>query len=120
VSLITTPEKPLSRTSKLLPKPNIKIGAEFLSAIPGSVGGALAMNAGAFGFEIWSLVESVTTINTLGEVFKRSVTEFDVAYRKVVPQHKGEYFIGANLKFPQTGKQQDIQDLLKKRRCSTV
>jgi UDP-N-acetylenolpyruvoylglucosamine reductase len=39
---------------------------EFLSAIPGSVGGALAMNAGAFGFEIWSLVESVTTINTLG------------------------------------------------------
>jgi hypothetical protein len=47
-----------------------------------------------------SLVESVTTINTLGEVFKRSVTEFDIAYRKVVPQHKGEYFIGANLKFP--------------------
>jgi UDP-N-acetylmuramate dehydrogenase len=47
-------------------------GAEFLSAIPGGVGGALAMNAGAFGFEIWSLVESVTTINTLGEVFKRS------------------------------------------------
>jgi UDP-N-acetylenolpyruvoylglucosamine reductase len=47
------------------------------------------MNAGAFGFEIWSLVESVTTINTLGEVFKRSVTEFDIAYRKVVPQHKG-------------------------------
>jgi UDP-N-acetylenolpyruvoylglucosamine reductase len=57
------------------------------------------MNAGAFGFEIWSLVESVTTINTLGEVFKRSVTEFDVAYRKVVPQHKGEYFIGANAVF---------------------
>jgi hypothetical protein len=48
-----------------------------------------------------------------GEVFKRSVTEFDIAYRKVVPQHKGEYFIGANLKFPQTGKQQDIQDLIK-------
>jgi hypothetical protein len=44
-------------------------------------------------FEIWSLVESVTTINTLGEVFKRSVTEFDIAYRKVVPQHKGEYFL---------------------------
>jgi UDP-N-acetylmuramate dehydrogenase len=107
----------LAKLSRFCGSQNLN-GAEFLSAIPGSVGGALAMNAGAFGFEIWSLVESVTTINTLGEVFKRSVTEFDIAYRKVVPQHKGEYFIGANLKFPQTGKQQDIQDLLKKRNDS--
>ncbi|MBT4122303.1 MAG: FAD-binding protein, partial [Candidatus Ruthia sp.] len=36
-------------------------GAEFLSAIPGGVGGALAMNAGAFGSEIWQFVDSVTT-----------------------------------------------------------
>ena len=93
-------------------------GAEFLSAIPGSVGGALAMNAGAFGFEIWSLIESVTTINTSGKVFKRSITEFDISYRKVVPQHKDEYFIGANLKFSQTDKQQDIKALLKKRNDS--
>ncbi|SSC10124.1 UDP-N-acetylmuramate dehydrogenase [thiotrophic endosymbiont of Bathymodiolus puteoserpentis (Logatchev)] len=93
-------------------------GAEFLSAIPGSVGGALAMNAGAFGFEIWSSVESVTTINTLGKVFKRSVTEFDIAYRKVAPQHKDEYFISASLRFSQTNKQQNIKALLKKRNDS--
>jgi UDP-N-acetylmuramate dehydrogenase len=34
------------------------------------------------------------------------------------PEIRSEYFIGANLKFPQTGKQQDIQDLLKKRNDS--
>ncbi len=90
-------------------------GAEFLSAIPGNVGGALAMNAGAFGFNIWSLVESITTINTSGEIFKRSVNEFDVSYRKVVPLHDDEYFIGVSLKFLQTDKQQDIKSLLKKR-----
>jgi UDP-N-acetylmuramate dehydrogenase len=57
-------------------------GAEFLSAIPGSVGGALAMNAGAFGFEIWSLVESVTTINTYRYAFLTN-PECLVAYQSV-------------------------------------
>ncbi len=90
-------------------------GSEFLSAIPGSVGGALAMNSGAFGFEIWSYVDSVMTINILGQVFKRSPDEFSIGYRKVEPKHKGEYFIGANLTFSQTNKQQDAKTLLKKR-----
>jgi UDP-N-acetylmuramate dehydrogenase len=93
-------------------------GAEFLSAIPGSVGGALAMNAGAFGFDIWSSVESVTIINTLGGVCKRSVTEFNISYRKVVPQKENEYFIGASLKFSQINQQQDIRAFLKKRNGS--
>ena len=45
---------------------NFKYGAEFLSSIPGSVGGALAMNAGAFGSEIWKYVVSVKTMNFSG------------------------------------------------------
>lgn len=90
-------------------------GAEFLSAIPGSVGGALAMNAGAFGFEIWNYVERVTTINNSGEIFKRNAQEFDVSYRKVIAKRQDEYFISANLNFPQTNKQQDVKTLLKKR-----
>ncbi len=90
-------------------------GAEFLSAIPGNIGGALAMNAGAFGSEFWSMVDSVTTINTVGEVFKRDATEFDIAYRQVTPHHQNEYFIGANLRLAPTDKQQNIKALLKKR-----
>ncbi|MBA5248483.1 MAG: UDP-N-acetylmuramate dehydrogenase [Gammaproteobacteria bacterium] len=90
-------------------------GAEFLSAIPGNVGGALAMNAGAFESEIWSAVKSVTTINHLGEIFTRDKSEFDIAYRCVVPHQPNEIFIGANLQFFQTEKQYNIKALLKKR-----
>ena len=53
---------------------NNKHGAEFLSAIPGSVGGALAMNAGAFGSEIWQYVVSVQTINLTGKIQQRKRT----------------------------------------------
>ena len=90
-------------------------GAEFLSAIPGNVGGALAMNAGAFGSDFWSMVDSVATINTVGKVFKRNVAEFDVAYRQVTPHYQNEIFIGVNLRLTQTDKPQDIKALLKKR-----
>ncbi len=90
-------------------------GAEFLSAIPGSVGGALAMNAGAFGFEIWDYIDAVTTIHRSGKIFKRSIDEFNIAYRKVTPQYQDEYFIGADLNFSQTEKQQNVKALLKKR-----
>ncbi len=90
-------------------------GAEFLSAIPGNVGGALAMNAGAFDSEMWSAVESVTTVNNLGEVFTRDKSEFDIAYRCVAAHQPNEIFIGASLQFLQTEKQNDIKALLKKR-----
>ncbi len=90
-------------------------GAEFLSAIPGNVGGALAMNAGAFDSEMWSAVESVTTINNLGKVFTRDKSEFDITYRCVAAHQPNEIFIGASLQFLQTEKQNDIKALLKKR-----
>ncbi|WXT99674.1 MAG: UDP-N-acetylenolpyruvoylglucosamine reductase [Catillopecten margaritatus gill symbiont] len=93
-------------------------GAEFLSAIPGGVGGALAMNAGAFGSEIWSFVESVTTINKSGKVFTRDKFEFDIAYRQAISHHKNEIFISVNLNFSQTEKQDNIKTLLKKRNDS--
>ena len=41
-------------------------GIEFLAGIPGTIGGALAMNAGAYGGEIWSYVKEVETINREG------------------------------------------------------
>lgn len=93
-------------------------GAEFLSAIPGNVGGALAMNAGAFGSEIWQFVSSVTTINTQGVVFKRSPEDFDISYRQVLSNNNNEYFIAANFQFEKIEKQDNIKTLLKQRNTS--
>ncbi|MCU7798605.1 MAG: UDP-N-acetylmuramate dehydrogenase [gamma proteobacterium symbiont of Lucinoma myriamae] len=58
-------------------------GAEFLSGIPGTIGGALAMNAGAFGSETWKHVVSVTMINEQGELNTRMPDEFSIQYRKI-------------------------------------
>ncbi|KAA0446218.1 MAG: UDP-N-acetylmuramate dehydrogenase [Candidatus Thioglobus sp.] len=93
-------------------------GAEFLSAIPGSVGGALAMNAGAFDAEIWSFVKSVSTINTAGEVFIRDKSAFEIGYRSVKAHTKNEFFIKADLYFANNNAKQNIKDLLKKRNNS--
>jgi UDP-N-acetylmuramate dehydrogenase len=56
-------------------------GLEFLSGIPGSMGGALRMNAGAFDHELGDLVESVILILPNGEVIKKQAKDFWVGYR---------------------------------------
>ena len=56
-------------------------GAEFLAGIPGTVGGALAMNAGCHGGETWNIVERVVTVDRSGEVRERRPTEFEIGYR---------------------------------------
>ena len=93
-------------------------GAEFFSGIPGLVGGAVAMNAGAFGGETWQHVVDVKTINRKGEIAERSASEFNVAYRTV----KGfgdEWFVSATLRFEKSEKtdepSSDIKQLLAKR-----
>lgn len=93
-------------------------GAEFLSAIPGTVGGALAMNAGAFGAETWQFVTMVKTINNAGEIFYRKKQAFNISYRKVDAHHQDEYFLGANFHFDLLNQTQDIKTLLKKRNAS--
>jgi UDP-N-acetylmuramate dehydrogenase len=57
--------------------------AAFFAGIPGTVGGALAMNAGAFGGETWTHVESVATIDRSGELRERPRADFRVGYRSV-------------------------------------
>lgn len=56
-------------------------GLEFLAGIPGSVGGALAMNAGAWGMEIVPLVQKMGLVNIRGEVMHRGGTELQASYR---------------------------------------
>jgi UDP-N-acetylmuramate dehydrogenase len=68
--------------------------AAFFAGIPGTVGGALAMNAGAFGGETWENVESVETIDRNGELRVRTPADFRVAYRSVSGA-RGEWFLAA-------------------------
>ena len=69
-------------------------GAEFLAGIPGTVGGALAMNAGAFGGETWPLVRYVETLDRQGRLHTRSAHDFQVGYREVTGP-PGEWFVAA-------------------------
>ncbi len=71
-------------------------GVEFLAGIPGTLGGALAMNAGAFGGETWRQVVSVETVDRFGQVRLRSPADFEIGYRHVVGQ-PGEWFLSAEL-----------------------
>ena len=71
-------------------------GAEFLAGIPGTLGGALAMNAGAFGGETWRLVKRVETLDRRGNLYAREPSEFQIGYRLVRGQ-VGEWFVSADL-----------------------
>jgi len=71
-------------------------GVEFLAGIPGTLGGALAMNAGAFGGETWQRVEAVETLDRGGRVHLRLPGDFRIGYREVrgTPD---EWFLSATL-----------------------
>jgi UDP-N-acetylmuramate dehydrogenase len=69
-------------------------GGEFWAGIPGTVGGALAMNAGCFGGETWARVTAVTTIDRQGVVRERPAQAFEAGYRQVRGP-AGEWFVAA-------------------------
>lgn len=99
---------------------NNLIGAEFFAGIPGLVGGALAMNAGAFGGETWPLVIEVETLNHKGEITKRDASEFDYGYR-FVNGLQDEWFVSATLRLEKQQAENntiDIKQLLAKRAVS--
>jgi UDP-N-acetylmuramate dehydrogenase len=71
-------------------------GGEFLAGIPGTFGGALAMNAGAFGGETWNVVVNVESIDRSGQVRRRPVADFIIGYRSVKGPDN-EWFLSAEL-----------------------
>ena len=94
-------------------------GLEFLVGIPGTIGGALRMNAGALGSEIWDFVEEVETIDSLGNIKVQKKPEFTPCYRDV--KGSSRWFVGAKLRVEEKfsgdsfGK---LQALLQKRRAT--
>ncbi len=85
-------------------------GTEFLCGIPGTVGGGLAMNAGALGGEIWDLVESVETVDRQGRLQLRRANEFEAAYRKVVGP-VNEWFVAATLQLAAGDSVESLQQI---------
>ena len=58
-------------------------GAEFLAGIPGTVGGALAMNAGCYDTETWEIVERVQTLSRVAQLRERLPEDYEIGYRHV-------------------------------------
>jgi UDP-N-acetylmuramate dehydrogenase len=94
--------------------------AEFFAGIPGTVGGALAMNAGAFGGETWRHVIEVETIDRQGRVHKRQAGEYRVGYRSVMVPVQDEWFLGARFTFEHKpgANEADVRALLTRRKES--
>ena len=94
--------------------------AEFFAGIPGTLGGALAMNAGAFGGETWRHVVEVETLDRSGAIRTRGAAEYRVGYRHVEPPAAEEWFLGARLTFEVKPGANDaeVRALLARRRAS--
>jgi UDP-N-acetylmuramate dehydrogenase len=108
-----------SKLAKQAAKAGLK-GAAFLAGIPGTLGGALAMNAGAHAAETWDYVSEVTTIDSRGQLHQRPADQFAVSYRHVA-MPANEWFVAATLEFEQGDAAAEldlIRELLKKRNAS--
>jgi UDP-N-acetylmuramate dehydrogenase len=90
--------------------------AEFFTGIPGTLGGALAMNAGAFGGETWRQVCAVETVDRRGEVHQRDASEFTTRYRHVDAPANDEWFLSATLHFEGASSEAGTRALLERRR----
>lgn len=73
-------------------------GFEFASGIPGTIGGACVMNAGAYGGEMKDVLESVTALTGEGKIIELGRNELELGYRTSVIAKKGYIVLGAVLK----------------------
>ena len=71
-------------------------GLEFACGIPGSIGGAMAMNAGAYGGEIKDIIAQATVLTKSGERLVLSKDELELGYRKSIITSEGYYVLSAD------------------------
>ena len=94
-------------------------GLEFAFGIPGSVGGAIFMNAGAYGGEMKDVVENVTHLDKTGQIRKFENRDLNFSYRHSVYQEQESFILGAVLKLFKSEKSEikrKMDELLKMRR----
>jgi len=94
--------------------------ADVFAGIPGTVGGALAMNAGAWGVETWPFVVDVETIDRQGERHRRAASEYRFSYRSVTPPVAGEWFLAVTFRFESRpdASTESIRKLLERRHAA--
>lgn len=86
-----------ARLAKLAEREQLA-GLGFMAGIPGTIGGALAMNAGAWGGETWGAVLEAEVLNTDGSTAWLKPEHFGIAYRTVVPPRDFRGFLGARFR----------------------
>jgi UDP-N-acetylmuramate dehydrogenase len=95
------------------------VGGEFWAGIPGTVGGAMAMNAGCYGSETWDKLVQVQTLDRQGRLNERLRDEYVTGYRHVSLKHpQQEWFIGGWFRLARgdgAAARETIRELLKKR-----
>ncbi len=97
-------------------------GGEFWAGIPGTVGGALAMNAGCYGAETWQRVVQVLTVNRAGRLTERLPQDYVVDYRHVrLRAEQEEWFLAGWFRLPRgdgAAARDTIRELLRRRIAS--
>lgn len=96
-------------------------GAAFFAGIPGTLGGALAMNAGAFGDETWPHVKSVELLDADGQERQCKAEDFTWGYRHVESPFANAFYLSAELEFAPGAAEEEtvrVRELLQKRRAS--
>lgn len=101
----------LVRVSRLA-RDNSLTGLEFASGIPGTIGGAVYMNAGAYGGEMKDVVTSVKVMDADGHIYDMSSDELDFSYRHSAVEAEGLIVLEVTMKLA-AGVQQDIDDRMK-------
>jgi len=95
-------------------------GLEFLAGIPGTVGGAVAMNAGAFGEEVEGVVENIQVLTPKGELRTKSRSELSFSYRNLSLPEKG-IVVSASFRCVQKSREmvsRKVSDYLKRRKAT--
>ena len=95
-------------------------GFEFASGIPGTIGGACVMNAGAYGGEMKDVLESVTVLTGEGKIIELGRNELELGYRTSVIAKEGYIVLGAVLKLERGNgeKIKTYMDELKEKRVT--
>ncbi len=107
----------LNNICKILQEKSLS-GIEFCYGIPGNIGGAVYMNAGAYGGEICQTIQSVKYIDENLEVKTINVNDCNFSYRNSIFQHKKWFIIGCTLKLEKDNKvkiKNFMEEIMRKR-----